>query len=83
MDNKIAIREFLKSLLIRKGDNLPFGDESPLLTSGRLQSVDAVEIAVYLEEQFGVDFAEIGFDLERIEGVDAIAALIEEAKTSA
>jgi acyl carrier protein len=83
MDNKHAIREFLKTLLTRKGDNQPFADESQLLANGRLQSVDAVEIAVYLEEQFHVDFAEIGFDQERIDGVDAIAALIEDAKARA
>jgi acyl carrier protein len=36
-----------------------------------------VEIVVFLEEQFGLDFAVIGFDQEKIDTVDAIASLVE------
>jgi acyl carrier protein len=79
MERKTAIREFLRDLLARKGDMQPFSDEAPLLLSGRLQSVDAVELAVFLEENFGVDFAAMGFDQERIDTVNAISNLIEES----
>ena len=78
MDRKATIREFLRKLLDRKGDTQPFSDETSLLLSGRLQSVDAVSLAVFLEEKFGVDFAEIGFDQERLDTVDAISTLIAE-----
>jgi hypothetical protein len=30
---------------------------------------------VFLEENFGIDFAQIGFDKERIDSIDAICAL--------
>jgi acyl carrier protein len=53
-----------------------------LLFSGRLQSVDAVEIVVFLEENFGIDFARIGFDKERIDSIDAIFALTESVAKS-
>lgn len=79
MDRKSAIREFLKTLLARKADHQPFSDDASLLLSGRLQSVDAVALAVFLEEQFGVDFAESGFDQEKLDTVNAISALIEES----
>lgn len=79
MDRKTAIREFLRKLLDRKGDTQPFSDDASLLLSGRLQSVDAVSLAVFLEEKFGTDFAEIGFDQERLDTVNAISALIEES----
>jgi hypothetical protein len=39
-----------------------------------------VEIVIFLEEKFGVDFAEIGFDQALIDSVDAIAALIHPVK---
>jgi acyl carrier protein len=82
MERKAVIREFVRELLARKGDTEPFSDEASLLLSGRLQSVDAVEIAVFLEEEFGVDFAERGFDQEMIDTLDAISALVEDsAKT--
>ncbi len=31
---------------------------------------------MFLEERFGIDFAEIGFDKDRIDTVDAIYALV-------
>jgi len=79
MDRKTAIREFLRNLLSRKGDTHPFSDETSVLLSGRLQSVDAVELAVFLEENFGVDFATMGFDQERMDTVNAIWSLVEES----
>ena len=77
-ESKRAIREFLPERLARKGDTQAFSDEASLLLSGRLQSADAVELAV-LEEKFGVDFATIGFDQEKIDTVDSIEALVEES----
>jgi acyl carrier protein len=50
-----------------------------LLLSGRLQSIDAVEIVVFLEENFGIDFAQIGFDRDQIDSIDAIYALVQAA----
>jgi acyl carrier protein len=77
MDQRPTIRQFLKELLATKGDALQFADSDSLLLGGRLQSLDAVEIVVFLEEQFGLDFAVIGFDQEKIDTVDAIASLVE------
>lgn len=79
MDRKPEIREFVRKLLDRKSDTQPFADDSSLLMSGRLQSIDAVALAVFLEEKFGIDFADLGFDQERMDTVDAIATLIEES----
>jgi len=86
MDNKSTIREFIQELLARKGDTHPFKEDSSLIFSGRLQSIDAVALAVFLEEKFGVDFAEMGFDQQRLDTLNAIVDLIEEsseAKNSA
>jgi acyl carrier protein len=75
MDHREEIRKYLKELLLQKGDKLPFSDDASLLLSGRLASVDAVEIVVFLEEKFHVDFAEVGFDQSLIDSVDSIDAL--------
>ena len=76
MDNKSEIRELLRRLLTEKGDSQPLNDDSSLLLSGRLNSVDSIEIVIFLEEKHGIDFAEIGFDQEQIDSVEAIEALI-------
>jgi acyl carrier protein len=80
MDHREEIRKYLQELLLQKGDKQPFSDSASLLLSGRMASVDAVEIVVFLEEKFGVDFAEVGFDQELIDSVDAIDALIQTVK---
>jgi acyl carrier protein len=80
MDHREEIRKYLQELLMQKGDKQPFSDDASLLLSGRLASVDAVEIVVFLEEKFGINFAEIGFDQAMIDSVDAIDGLIQTVK---
>jgi acyl carrier protein len=80
MDQMAEIRGFLKKLLHSKGDTQPFTDTTSLFLSGRLASIDAVELVVLLEEQFGIDFAEIGFDQSQIDSIEAIQSLAQIAK---
>jgi acyl carrier protein len=80
MDHREEIRKYLQELLLQKGDKQPLSDDASLLLSGRLASVDAVEIVVFLEEKFGINFAEIGFDQAMIDSVDAIDGLIQTVK---
>ncbi len=77
MGDRAQIRAFVRNLLIGKGDDQPFKDDESLLLGGRLQSIDAVEIVVFLEEKFGIDFAEIGFDEEQLDSIDTICALVQ------
>ena len=75
MKGKAEIHEYVQSLLTSNGDDGPLADHDSLLLSGRLQSIDAVEIVVFLEENFGIDFAQIGFDQDQIDTIEAIYAL--------
>ncbi|MGD0902862.1 MAG: hypothetical protein ABR924_07960 [Terracidiphilus sp.] len=79
MKSKNEIREFVQSLLTRVGDGGSLADDDSLLINGRLQSVDAVEIILFLEEHFGMDFAQTGFDREEIDSIDAIHTLTQAA----
>jgi acyl carrier protein len=80
MDHREEIRNYLKDLLLQKGDTQAFSDSSSLLLSGRLASMDAVRIVVFLEEKFGVDLADVGFDQVLVDSVDAIDSLIQTVK---
>jgi acyl carrier protein len=80
MDHREQIRKYLQELLLQKGDQQPFSDDASLLLSGRLASVDAVEIVVFLEEKFAVNFSDIGFDQTLIDSVDAIDSLVQTVK---
>ncbi len=76
MKERVETRKFVEGLLAGYGDDGPLADRESLLVSGRLQSIDAVEIVMFLEQNFGIDFATIGFDRDRIDSIDAIADLI-------
>jgi acyl carrier protein len=80
LKGKAEIREFVQGLLTNYGDDEPFENGDSLLLSGRLQSIDVVEIVMFLEQTYGVDFAQIGFDKECIDSIDAIYALTQATK---
>lgn len=80
MEHISEIREFMKNLLAIRHDRQPFNDTTSLFLSGRLSSVDAVELVVFLEEKYGVDFGEMGFDQALIDSVDTVASLVRTAK---
>ena len=76
MDDKRKLRDFLTDLLHHKGDLDAFTDSDLLMTSGRLQSIDTLELVLFLEEKYGIDFAERGFNQNDLDSVDSIMALI-------
>lgn len=81
MSERAKIRKFVEGLLRGYGDDGPLSDGDSLLVSGRLQSIDAVEIVMFLEQNFGLDFATIGFDRDRIDSIETIATLLESSKS--
>jgi acyl carrier protein len=76
MDERTLVRALVESLLNKKGDTRAFGDGDSLIFGGRLESIDALEIAFFLEDRYGIDFAEIGFDQNQLDSVDEIVSLI-------
>jgi acyl carrier protein len=80
MDHNAEIREFFKGLLAIRHDRQPFTDSTSFFLSGRLSSVDAVELVVFLEEKYGIDFGEIGFDQSQIDSVEAVESLLRTVK---
>jgi acyl carrier protein len=76
MNDPDAVREFLGSLLRRKGDTNPFTDTDSLVLSGRLDSLDVLEIVVFLEKQYAFNFGDRPFDQQLVDSVDEIKDLI-------
>jgi acyl carrier protein len=75
MDDKALIQGFLSALLRKKRDMHDFSDTESLFASGRLASVDALDVVLLLEEKYGIDFSD-GFDRDQIDSVDSILSLI-------
>ena len=56
------------------------GLDERLVTSGLVDSLAIMQIVVYLEEQYGIDFAANGFDPDRLATMGSIVDLIEQAR---
>ena len=78
MSDRLIVREFLRTLLVAQGDSEPFSDSERLVARGRMQSVDTLEVVIFLEEKYGIDFAKIGFDQNQVGSVDDILELVGE-----
>ncbi|MEJ5378382.1 MAG: acyl carrier protein [bacterium] len=58
------------------------GDEDGLVASGLIDSLAIMEIVVFLEENYGIDFSRRGIDPEELGSIKGILDLIErEEKT--
>jgi acyl carrier protein len=77
MNVRSQMRNYVLQRLRMKGDGSLLGDQDLLFSSGRLDSLDAVEIVMCLETDYGINFSEINFDLTLLDSVDAITGLVE------
>ena len=70
-DTREIIRQLVRQTLEKNSDTRGFTDTDSLILSGRLQSLDVLEIVIFLEERFGVDFSD-EFDQSRLDSVEEI-----------
>jgi hypothetical protein len=76
MNDRLAIGEFVQGLLDKKSDRPAFSDSEKLVARRRPESIDTLEVWVFLEEKNGVDFGEMGFDQNQVGSINDIVALI-------
>ncbi len=69
------IRGFVLQLLAERGDARPLSDGDSLFLSGRLDSLAATQVMLELESAFGLDLADLDFDVTRLDTVADIAEL--------
>ena len=74
---KQKLREFLKETLENHGDRREFGDDESLFVSGRLDSFSMMNLVMYLEQAFGLDFSDLEFDVNLVDSVNEIEALVD------
>lgn len=78
MDKRTSIREKLMEILVRKGDDGAFSDGDSLLLSGRLDSLNVLELVSFLEDAFAVDMADLGMEVEAFDSVDSLVEVVGE-----
>ncbi len=82
MEDRIAVRSFVKTLLHKKEDENQFADSDSLVLSGRLDSIDVLEIVVFLEKHYDLDFGDRPFDQGTVDSVDEIVSLISSTRVA-
>ena len=76
MNTKEQIQTILLDLLYRTEENPMLDDDTPLVTTGRLDSLRILELASRLEQAFGIRFSDIGFDQYEFDSLDTIHSLL-------
>ena len=78
---KIALKDqvitFLKETLARHGDLGEVQDNESLFLSGRLDSLSMLNLIMFLENNFSMNFAEIDFEVDLVDSIDSIICLID------
>jgi len=74
---KQKLREFLKETLGKHGDHKDFADNESLFVSGRLDSFSMMNLVMYLEEAFGLNFSHFEFDVSLVDSANDIEALVD------
>jgi acyl carrier protein len=76
MDHKAEIHAYIAEILEQKDDKEALTDSSSLLITGRIDSMDVVDIFLFLEKKFGVRIDSARFKKTQVDSVDALAALV-------
>jgi acyl carrier protein len=72
------VREYLTRMLREtKDDTQPLADSDSLVLSGRLSSLDVVDVLMFLEGTFNFSMDPNEFDQAKFDSVDRIVQLIE------
>ena len=74
------LKQFLRTIQKPNRPVESVGTDERLVASGLVDSLAIMQIVVYLEETYRIDFAASGFDPDRLATMDSIVDLIEEAR---
>jgi acyl carrier protein len=74
-----ALKQFLRTIQKPNKPVESVGVDERLVASGLVDSLAIMQIVVYLEEQYNIDFAAGGFDADRLSTMASIVDLIAEA----
>ncbi|WP_210395531.1 phosphopantetheine-binding protein [Motiliproteus sediminis] len=77
MDIRSSLRQFIEQRLLEYGDTPDFDGDESLILSARLDSLAVLFIVMHIEQEFGVYFDELSFELEDFDTLDQMVVLVE------
>jgi acyl carrier protein len=76
MEPKERIRLEIQNILKRRGDLVPLKDHDSLIFSGRIDSLNVLEIVGFLEKEFHLDISAMEFDPALFDSLESIVSLV-------
>jgi acyl carrier protein len=79
-----SVRDFILEEFLQGANADELGDETPLVTSGILDSLATVRLVAFLEERYGIRVAPHEVSVDYLDTLDLISALVQskQAETS-
>ncbi|TCF96606.1 hypothetical protein BZM26_36605 [Paraburkholderia strydomiana] len=77
-NEKSGLHSFIGDALQSRGDRKVFLDNDSLFLSGRLDSLSMMMMVVHLESTFGVDFADVDFDVLLIDSLNDVERFVDQ-----
>lgn len=74
---KEKLRAYLDDAVQRQGGHGSLADDESLFISGLLDSFSMMNLVMYLETAFGLDFSDFEFDVHLVDSVNGIEALVD------
>jgi acyl carrier protein len=76
-DIRSVLREYIAGSPVLRSAG-PLSDSTPLAAYGILDSIAVLELVLFLETRFGVEFSAKDLDRRRLETIERIAGLVQE-----
>jgi len=80
LEHKTNLIDFLMRELHHSRRAHPIQNDESLFLEGPLNSMNMMNLVLFLEDNFNVDFSNIDFSVELIDTIDRIEALVETVK---
>jgi len=82
MELKEKIRKFIEGNLVVFEDEAEFGNSDNIFEMGFVNSLFAMKLVNYIEEDFGIEVANDDLEISNFSSVDRITEFIEEKKSA-
>ncbi len=80
MDIQTALGEYISSSILKQ-PNRKISSDEPLISSGLVDSFSLVDLALFVEDTYGVHLDDTELNAQAFDNLDRLAALIESRKS--
>jgi len=73
---KVALTKYIAAEILKQPDK-EIPPDTPIISSGLIDSFSLVDLALFIEDQFGVQIDDTELNAESFDSINELAALIE------